>query len=48
MDKYGALNIQATLKEDEPVALNDFGMEKQDSVSDTSSEVKNSKDECPK
>jgi hypothetical protein len=47
MDKYGAINIHASLKEDEIIILNDSGMEKQSNVSDSSNEPESRKNKCP-
>lgn len=41
MDKYSAMNVQATQNENEPIFLNDSGMEKDSNVSDTSTELEN-------
>ena len=46
MDKYGAMNVQASLRESEEIIVNEAGMEKD--VSDTSVSTKDSEDKCVK
>lgn len=47
MDKYGAINVKASLKEDEPVNLIETGMEKQGDVC-ADNVIDNSKTNSPK